>query len=107
MPTWNIECMIEFHYLHNRIVGDRDGGKLLPEEEYEKLRKEFYANRRKGPTILWSGGKKHEMLAKGTQSESSSSGTRLIAPKKSSSSTGVVKKVSKKLDISPLTLLNK
>ncbi|EFC38651.1 predicted protein [Naegleria gruberi] len=33
-------------YLEYRmIVGDRDGGVLLPEAEYEKLRKEFYAKR--------------------------------------------------------------
>lgn len=28
-----------------RIVGDRDNGQLLPEKEYEKLRKEFYEKR--------------------------------------------------------------
>jgi len=35
-------------YLEYRmIVGNRDGGHLLPEHEYEKLRKEFYENREK------------------------------------------------------------
>jgi hypothetical protein len=28
-----------------RIVGKRDNGNLLPEHEYEKLRREFYAKR--------------------------------------------------------------
>eukprot|EP01027_Heterolobosea_sp_BB2_P002108 GEZU01003178.1.p1 GENE.GEZU01003178.1~~GEZU01003178.1.p1 ORF type:complete len:219 (-),score=18.26 GEZU01003178.1:172-828(-) len=36
-------------YLEYRmIVGDRDGGKLLNESEYEKLREDFYAKRRAG-----------------------------------------------------------
>ncbi|KAL0491826.1 hypothetical protein AKO1_010208 [Acrasis kona] len=39
--TGHVDAYLEYRM----IVGDRDNGQLLPEAEYEKLRKEFYEKR--------------------------------------------------------------
>ncbi|KAG2382543.1 hypothetical protein C9374_005123 [Naegleria lovaniensis] len=79
-------------YLEYRmIVGDRDGGVLLPENEYEKLRKEFYAKREKhnlhfvDTSYIGGTNKRHqpnseEMKYEKSKSDPSKSKTRILKP---------------------------
>ena len=41
------EKHVQAYLEYRMIVGDRDGGVMLPEKEYEKLKKDFYAKREK------------------------------------------------------------
>lgn len=73
-PIWNTKCKIEW-LLHNflRIVGNKDNGVLLGEKEYEKMRKEFYAQRAKGTTVVKHAQPKTKQALAITSSSSDSS----------------------------------